>query len=292
MGAEIELEERVVMTMKQLGFTASDAKTYLSLLKNHPATGYELAASSGVPRSAIYTVLNRLESKGLISLTQRKPSRYQPLAPEHLFSLIQSRFEKSLDELKTSLDGLARQTPRVRTWTLQGYNALMDQARNMIEQATRSIHLSIWYREAKRLSGALQKAASSGVSITSFSFTNLPDVPGQKLSYDIEQQSLEPYWPHRIILVADRSRALMGGAEDTKENHAVVSEEATLVEMAISNIVLDITLYGTRTGTDTTDIILGLTEYLAPLDDLLFKEGKAKRKKPMKKKKPKGKKRP
>ena len=181
MAAQIELEERVVVTMKQLGFTASDARTYLSLLKNHPATGYELAAASGVPRSAIYTVLNRLESKGLITLTQRKPSRYQPLAPEHLFNLIQSRFKKSLDELKTSLDGLSHQAPKVLTWTLQGYGALMDQVNSMIAQATRSIHLSLWRREAVQLSKVLQKAASKGIEITSFSFTERPDIPGEKL---------------------------------------------------------------------------------------------------------------
>ncbi len=276
MAPEMEIEERVVMAMKQLGFTASDARTYLSLLKNHPATGYELAASSGVPRSAIYTVLNRLESKGLITLAQRKPARYQPLSPDRLFSLIESRFAKSLDDLKTSLNGLAHNAPRVSTWTVQGYTALMDQARALIAEATRSIHLSLWRREAKRLSEPLLRAAEAGVEIVSFSFTPLPDIPGQRLSYEIPEPELEPYWPHRIILVADRSRALMGGAEDSSENHAVVSEEAALVEMAISNMVLDITLYGNRAGHDTAEVILGLTEYLAPLEELIA--GKTKNK--------------
>ena len=35
------LEERIVGAMRQLGFTASDARIYLALLKRHPATGYE-----------------------------------------------------------------------------------------------------------------------------------------------------------------------------------------------------------------------------------------------------------
>ena len=71
--------------MKSLGFTATDAKAYLALVKNSPATGYELATRSGVPRSAIYGVLKRLEALGLVNPIQDKPVRYVPLAPERLY---------------------------------------------------------------------------------------------------------------------------------------------------------------------------------------------------------------
>mgnify|MGYP000393897135 CR=1 FL=1 len=37
-----------VEAMKALNFTLSDARAYVALLKEHPATGYELAARSGV----------------------------------------------------------------------------------------------------------------------------------------------------------------------------------------------------------------------------------------------------
>ncbi|MCA9614150.1 MAG: helix-turn-helix domain-containing protein, partial [Myxococcales bacterium] len=80
-----EIEDKVVEAMRALGFNATDAKTYLALLKEHPATGYELATRSGVPRSAIYNVLKRLQSLGLINIVADKPARYVPLPPEKLF---------------------------------------------------------------------------------------------------------------------------------------------------------------------------------------------------------------
>ncbi|HDL19432.1 MAG TPA: TrmB family transcriptional regulator, partial [Bacteroidetes bacterium] len=43
----------LIELMKQLGFTNYEAKTYLYLLKNNPATRYELSKYSAVPRSAI-----------------------------------------------------------------------------------------------------------------------------------------------------------------------------------------------------------------------------------------------
>ncbi|MBT6434877.1 MAG: TrmB family transcriptional regulator, partial [Deltaproteobacteria bacterium] len=46
------MERKVLSAMTELGFTKSESKVYTALLKKQPATGYELAASSGVPRSA------------------------------------------------------------------------------------------------------------------------------------------------------------------------------------------------------------------------------------------------
>ena len=62
---------------------------------------------------------------------------------------------------------------------------------------------------------------------------------------------------------------LVGGVEDTEESQALVSEEAAVVEMAISNLVLDITLLGQCKGMDVSEVITGLTEYLAPLEEMV-----------------------
>ena len=55
----------------------------------------------------------------------------------------------------------------------------------------------------------------------------------------------------------------MGGAEPTEDNRAVVTEEAPLIEVAISNLVLDLTLYGQRSGEDVGPIVYGLTRPFA-----------------------------
>ncbi len=63
----------------------------------------------------------------------------------------------------------------------------------------------------------------------------------------------------------------MGGAEDKPENRAVVTTEQSLLEMAASNLVLDITLYGERAGVDTHDVVTGLQTNPAPIDELIDK---------------------
>ncbi len=263
------VEDRVTAAMKQLGFTATDAKAYVALLKNNPATGYELAARSGVPRSAVYGVLKRLEGLGLVNAVQKKPAKYQPLPPPKLLELVESRFHRTLDDLKESLDGLDDRSNESVTWTIQGYTPVLEAARTLIEGSSRCLYASVWGREAERLASPLQEHLGNGLEVVLFSFTPLPPETGRHFSYNIPERELERYWSHKVIMVSDQKKALIGGAEQTEDNRAVVTEETALVEMAISNLVLDITLFGQRTEVDTSGVVSSLTAHLAPVEELV-----------------------
>lgn len=263
------LDDRIIGTMKLLGFTATDAKAYIALLKEHPASGYELAARSGVPRSAIYNVLRHLQSLGLVNAVQEKPARYVPLSPDRLTELLETRFSQNLDELKGGLDRLVGPAKQAATWTVQGYPAMLEQAQTLIAGSEHDVYLSVWSREALKLVGPLKKARDRGVEVVLFSFTEIPDSYGRVLSYGLDEQDLESYWAHKIIVVSDHRRALLGGAEQSDQNRAVITEEPALVEMAISNLILDVTLFGQRTEQDFSDLLSHLAHKFAPVDDLL-----------------------
>lgn len=263
------MEQQVIEAMRQLGFTQSDARIYLGLLKGHPATGYELATRTGVPRSAIYASLAKLEVQGLVNSVQEKPARYQPLPPQRLFELLKGRFGSALDELKGAIEQLDLQAPEARTWTLHGHRAIVEQARTLIEASEQRVVASLWRREARLLAPALRKAAGAGALVVLFSFNPLPRVPGELFSYEIPEPDLERYWSHKLILISDHSRLLVGSTEESEESRAVVTEERALIDMALSNLVLDITLYGQRTGTPSHDVIARLTEHNAPVEELV-----------------------
>jgi predicted transcriptional regulator len=258
----------LVEALQEHGFTASDAKTYVSLLEDHPATGYELAARSGVPRSAIYNVLRRLEGLGLVSAVQDRPAKYVPLPPERLLATLRSRFSRSLDALEESLEKLSRKAPEAATWIVQGYDATIEQAAALVAGARRSVYASAWRREVDQLADALEAARGRGVEIILFSFNELPQELGTSFCYGIEEDQLEPYWPHKMIMVVDGERALAGGTEPTAATRTVVTEEPALVEMAVSNLVLDITLLGQRKQLDTEPAVNRLTRLLAPVEEL------------------------
>jgi sugar-specific transcriptional regulator TrmB len=267
------MQDRALKSMQQLGFTASEARIYLWLLRHHPATGYEVAARSGVPRSAVYHTLGRLANLGVIASVSGRPTRYVPLGPDKLVALMAARSRGSLEELEAALRALDVRPAEATTATLVGYRPVMDQAKALVAQSKRSVVASLWGRESRALAAALKARVKRGVEVILFSFTPVALDGAQVFSYGLAEEALARDWQHKLILISDLSRVLVGGAEETDDNRAVITDETTLVEMALSNLVLDITLFGQRTGVETSAAVTALTTHMAPVDELLKAKG-------------------
>lgn len=77
MGATVVARQTVpddlLLDLKQLGFTEYEARVYFQLLLQSPATAYEVAKASGVPRPNTYNALEALSQRGGRSSRKRKP---------------------------------------------------------------------------------------------------------------------------------------------------------------------------------------------------------------------------
>ncbi len=264
-----QIEDEIVNAMARHGFTKTEARAYVALLKAHPATGYELAARSGVPRSAIYNVLRKLSASGAIRAVSEQPKRYSPIAPAQLLKMVEARMSQGLASLEKSLNQLRSGVPEATTWVLSGYDAILERAQAMVAAAESSVHLSVWAREAETLQPLLSEAEGRGVSIVAFSFSKLPPLAGRSLTYGLEEEALEGHWDHKLVLIVDQARVLVGTVNQSEDARAVETDETAVVDMAINNLVLDVTLYGERMEQDTAAVVRELANRFAPIDDLL-----------------------
>jgi sugar-specific transcriptional regulator TrmB len=264
----------ILDSLQELGFSTNEARAYKGLLVESPATGYEIAQRAGIPRSAIYAVLKRLEDDGLVARVEEAPARYAPLPPADLLGVLRRRFEGSLTSLDTNLKRLRPPPPPVDLWNVSGYDEVLDRATALITQAERYIFCSLWRREARRLEPALAAAARRKVEIISFSFCALTPLPGTVYSYELDEADLEAFWKHKLILVVDHARTLMGGTEP-ESSEAVVTGHPAITEVALNNVALDVTLLGQRQKIDTTEsMVVMLGDRLGSLDPLFSKSRK------------------
>ena len=263
-----QVEDRIISLMNRFGYTGNESRTYIALLRQQPATGYELATLGGIPRSAIYNVLKRLEEGGLVNVIPGKPKRYIPLPPNRLISNLEMRVAEDLQLFQESLNQVTQTQVDALTWTVSGYNSILSEAIALIDEAKELIVCSLWHHEAELLSEALFKAQQRGVPIIIFSFTSLPQLPGDILSYGISPASLEAHWTRRVIMTTDRNKALVSTAESSRLDRAVISDEIVLVETITGNLILDVTLFGERHNVDTSQVIAKLTQRVAPVESL------------------------
>ena len=252
------MDEKIEQKIKQLGFTAYEAKAYLALLRQNPVTRYELSKNSGVPRSAIYDIIRKLENLGAVNALYVQPEKYIPLPPDQLLALLERQFNERIEEAKKSLQKFNTEIEPGHLWNIVGYKNMLHKAREMIARAERSIYLSLWQRECRLLKDDIVKAIERGITVTAFSFTPLL-IPSERVySYNIPDEELHNIWDRKIILVIDKNELLMGEADDKHNKKTAWTDNKAIVDIATNHMILDITLFGMRKNVNVGDTVTAM----------------------------------
>lgn len=247
--------ETIARKMADLGFTQYEGRAYICLLQNFPATRYEISKKSGIPRSAIYDVIHRLEQFGAVNAISAKPEKYVPLPPDKFVELLESRYKNKIHEFYESVSDLQVNLESEHLWNISGYQNLILKAKEMISNAREEIYLSTWNREIQELKKELKEAVERGIKVVIFSFTRTVKF-GLVYSYGLEEKELEKAWDHKIILVRDREELVMGEANKQYPRKVAWTRNKAIVMIAANHIILDITLYGLRAGVDIREVVI------------------------------------
>ena len=246
------MRTEVVAQLEELGLSRNAALAYVTLLEeagSDGATGYEVAARSGVPRSAVYGVLSRLEDLGAAFSLGEKPVRYVATSPgqlvDHLRRTAEARFGRVIDTLSQ-----IPQRPRPEPiWSLSRYEEVVERIDTMIRGARQSVYLSLWTREIDVLVSAFKSAADRAIHRVLHSPDGAVPVEGFSCWFDdLTGDEQKKAWSHKALVVVDRREALIGGTEMHLENHAVWTTNPSLVDVATNHIILDITRLANASG--------------------------------------------
>jgi len=262
---------KLLELLQQFGLSANAAKAYVALVKNNPSTGYEISAQSGIPRSAIYTVLNRLQVLGIVNSVGDSPKKFIPLSPSSLLEHFDHSHQHRIEELKSSVEQLSIDDDAFDFWHLYGYRNLILKMRETINNANEKIFISGWPKDIKKVSNELLNAKERGVKVTLFSFSKLEDSIGEVISYGLVEEELKEVWSPKIILVVDYAATIMGSSRETDDSRSIYAENESIIDIASDHIILDITLAGQRLGFDPTPIVQRIMKRPELHLDRLFK---------------------
>ena len=88
--------KRVVEALAGLGLNRSDANVYVFLAKKGPHKGKDLCAALNMPKPSLYQCLSKLESRGVVSTTLKRPSQFSAVPLEKVLELlIKSKIEEA-----------------------------------------------------------------------------------------------------------------------------------------------------------------------------------------------------
>jgi sugar-specific transcriptional regulator TrmB len=222
MSVGIPGEEGPIDKLVQIGFSEYEAKAYVALLRESPVTGYQLAKTSGVPRSMIYEVLGKLTARGAaMTLRKEGSTQYAPIPAGEFLAQLQHEQDALIGALEQELAGLDAVSDLDYVWNIEGHENVMAKACGMIDQARERIYLSLLPATFPALHGALQRAVGRGVQVVVYSTGEL-ELPGGRVIVNpvpgAVHERVEGLW---LVLVVDAEEVLVG--ELLTENRARAS---------------------------------------------------------------------
>ena len=229
--------------LKHLGLNANESKIYLALLKQHPATGYELSKLCGLPQARAYETLKSLETQKIVVATSGKPVTYIPIAPDDLLARYEQQFKGAIDYLRLSLPIYTIESIEP-VHNLRGPDAIISQVSKLVDEAQNTIFLEVWHQDAPYFEPALRRAAERGVNINAVTYGHVQFDFGNihpHGSVNAVEEALGGRW---LIMSVDNQDGLVGSAPKSGDRtpHAVLTKNPAIVMVIQQLIIHDILL--------------------------------------------------
>lgn len=149
-----------------IGMTEYEAKVYLALLREHPATGYQLSKGAGIPRSMVYEALGRLEARGAVLKSHEdKATLYRPVSPDVLLDRYERDMQNRVSSLRNGLAPLYTQQDEGRVWNFSGRKEALAFAAELIAGAQHELMLVLTDADIEELRDLLVGAHERGVRL-------------------------------------------------------------------------------------------------------------------------------
>lgn len=209
--------EKLIEGLKELGFNGYEAKTYISLLKKFPATGYEVSKIANIPQSRAYDTLKILVQKQVVTEAGSKPVLYTPVKPSELTKRIKQKINMNIDYLNKYL-------PKVKNdyiepvLTVHGGDEVQSKLTEIIKNAKKEIYIELWAQEYKMIEKELMDAYNRNVELKIVGYDRLQSPFGLMYEHP-HAKKLEKYFDGRVIVAAiDDKEGMFGKISSLSAN--------------------------------------------------------------------------
>jgi sugar-specific transcriptional regulator TrmB len=226
----LDVSTKALASLRDLGFSTYEARAYLALIREKHATGYRISKASGLPRSRVYETLERLTSKGFAVTLPAEPAEYAPVPIEELSTRMRGAFESTMTSLEAEVRKITAGNPPEGIWNLQGRDAILARAREMVKAARKSISLVAWAQTIDSLRPDLEAAERRGVRIIVISCGEVAATPGIHYRHSFEAPVVCRD-DSSLNLVADQAEALLGETAPVQECRAAWSRNTGIVRI-------------------------------------------------------------
>ena len=220
----------LLTNLMAIGFTEYEAKVYLAMLRDSPATGYQLGKQAGVPRSMVYEALGRLEGRGAVLKTEEhRATLYRPVPPDVLIDRFRRQHNQLMGTLRTGLQAIFSSRQEDYLWSIRGEGSIIAYAAQMIEKAEEDVMVVLTDQALTALHDCLLEAHQRDVTIGAL-LTGNGRLDFGQVAHHPQLESERHQLTNMLVVVTDSQQTLIASAE--AETTATITSNHNLVLIA------------------------------------------------------------
>lgn len=229
--------ETIIQVMKKYDFSEMETLVYTTLLEQDMLTGYEISKQSGVPRSKVYNILEKLLKKNLIIVNKSEPKLYRAISSEEFIERLEKNVKSDLVFLDKHLGQIREQEEEELLWKLEGYTNVMDKVEHLVKHSKKSLLIQIWRQDiSEELLTTLQAAEKRMENFVLILFSESHDYELALENYYIhgfEHEKLTDFGSRWVNIVADEGEVVFGTlSEDNKITDVTWTKNNAMVSLA------------------------------------------------------------
>ncbi len=230
--------------LQDVGFTANEARVYVSLLTHGIMTGYEIGKATRIQRASVYQVLDKLlERKAIYEVMDGKVKKYVPEKLTIFLSNFRKGMEASISKIEESAASLIVH-PEVEDHFvgITSYKDTLEKIRHLVRESKKEIFISGGWQEIREFQDELGAAIKRKVQIRIFSFGQIPLDNCEIHSYGLDEGKIQAGWTHRrLIVVADHLETVLVQSDKNEILYRTLwTKNPLLVSIAYEHIAHDI----------------------------------------------------
>ena len=190
----------LVQCLENLGLTEAEAKAYVYLVKNSPATGYGISKEIGQPKGTTYRVLESLKAKGAVVTEGSSEGLCSAIPPGEFLEQLDSRFRKIKKLASDAARELQPEPPGDRIYVLTSVEQAYERCRTMLKKSRSLAFLDLHPDAVAELRSTIEETVKRGVRVVMETYAPT-DLEGVWTAANPIAPDLMAHWPLRWICV-------------------------------------------------------------------------------------------
>ncbi|MCP4547997.1 MAG: hypothetical protein GY835_16150 [bacterium] len=207
-------------SLVELGFTRLEASAYVFLLRNSPATGYQVAKSINRPNSNTYQALEALALRGILVVEEGTSRQFRAMPYQEVLRQLAASFQERSTAAARDLARIPPAKSDFQVYTLATVSQSLERCRTMLNEAEKTVLIDVFPGIMPHIIADIAAAAARGIRVVAKIYDEV-DIPGVRLVADYRDDNVPAKWGIQWLNLIVDGKEHMCACLDTTLQHVI-----------------------------------------------------------------------